>query len=385
MDCREQVSSVSHEEAAPLTNKACSGAIVAKILAGTWRQLSPTLGLSREALEPVLPLLITSGAGALAWRRLRCSGLPSRGAFHALRETYIRYALDAIAHERQVADAFRLLRSARVEPILLKGWAIGRVYPESGLRPSGDIDLLVEPAQRTRAESAIDAQPWRFQLDFQHGSVSRFVGLKFDELRDRSELMYLDGTSVRVLGPEDHLRVLCLHLLTHGAWRPLWLCDVAAALEAHPANFDWDRCLGKTKRHANWVLCTIALANLLLGAEIRDTPAREKTRSLPNWFVLSVLRQWGRVPAQLPSFADEVRKNTIMATMRSVVQRWPNPIQATIDGNGRFDNTPRLPLQLKNCAVRTAKLAFSYGHATRETDRQGSHGAETRGSTQCPE
>lgn len=340
----------------PSTNKMSAGATVARTLAGAWRHLSPTLGLSRGALEPILPLLFSSGAGALAWRRLRCSGFPSRGTFHALRETYIRYAMDAIAHERQVADALRLLRSARVEPILLKGWAIGRVYPELGLRPSGDIDLLVEPEQRTRAESAINAQPWRFQFDFEHGSVSRFGGLNFDELYDRSELVYLDGTLVRVLGPEDHLRVLCLHLLTHGAWRPLWLCDVAAALETRPANFDWDRCLGKDERLANWVLCTIALANLLLGAEITDTPARNKVSSLPRWLVFSVLREWGRVRAPLPSFVDEVRTNTLVGTLRSVIQRWPNPIQATVDVDGDFSDRLRLPFQLRACFVRMSKL-----------------------------
>ena len=43
---------------------------------------------------------------------------------------------------------------------------------------------------------------------------------------------------------EDQLRQLCLHLLRHGACRPLWLCDVAVMLESLPGDFDWDRCLG---------------------------------------------------------------------------------------------------------------------------------------------
>jgi hypothetical protein len=48
----------------------------------------------------------------------------------------------------------------------------------------------------------------------------------------------LNGAKIRILGAEDHLRLLCLHLLKHGAWRPLWLCDVAAALESRPSSFD---------------------------------------------------------------------------------------------------------------------------------------------------
>ncbi len=51
----------------------------------------------------------------------------------------------------------------------------------------------------------------------------------------RSQLVNLDGVDVRVPGLEDHLGILCLHLLHHGAFRPLWLCDIAAALETRPA------------------------------------------------------------------------------------------------------------------------------------------------------
>jgi hypothetical protein len=74
----------------------------------------------------------------------------------------------------------------------------------------------------------------------------------WDELFARSQLVPLGDSQIRILGDEDHLRIICLHLLRSGAWRPLWLCDVAVALETLSPDFDWDICLGRDPRQADW-------------------------------------------------------------------------------------------------------------------------------------
>ncbi len=66
---------------------------------------------------------------------------------------------------------------------------------------------------------------------------------------------------------ETHLRVICFHLMREGAWRPLWLVDVAAALEFRPGNFDWHYCL-RDSRRARPVVHAIGLAHRLLGVKI---------------------------------------------------------------------------------------------------------------------
>jgi hypothetical protein len=271
----------------------------------------------------------------------------------------MQYAIHAAKHEWKMGEVFRLLRSAGVEPILLKGWAIARAYPEIGLRPSGDIDLYVSPDQYAKAQAVVNTPECRrYWVDFDHDEISRFSELSFEDLYSGSELVNLNGTEVRILGAEDHLRILCLHLLKHGAWRPLWLCDVAVALEARPPNFDWHRCLGRNKRHADWVLCTVGLASSLLGAAIEDTPAKQRVGSLPGWFTRSVLKQWS-VPCvpNLPLFVDQLRGSWWKpSTLEAVGKRWPNAIQATIDADGDFSDMMRLPFQLRNCVVRSAKL-----------------------------
>jgi hypothetical protein len=165
---------------------------------------------------------------------------------------------------------------------------------------------------------------------------------------------------IRVLCAEDHLRILCLHLLKHWAGRPLWLCDVAAALESRPSHFDWDRCLGKDQRRANWILCTIKLAHQLLGARLGNIPLRDQ--NVPAWLIPSVMEQWNAPSApNLPLALGQIRKHLLEPTklLKDLHKRWPNPIQATMDAGAPLNGMLRLPLQIRSCCVRAVRLLRS--------------------------
>jgi len=337
-----------------------NGCVVAAVLSRAWRSSPPKLEKPAVELAAIVPLLVESGAGALGWWRVRHSaGHPLPSVLRRLRATYLRYAAQAFEYEREIANVFNAMRSSDVEPILLKGWAIARAYPESALRPAGDIDLYVSSDQYAKAKAVLNRYSCSYPVDLDHDTITRFCELTFEELYLRSQRVRLDDTWIRVLGAEDHLRILCLHLLKHGAWRPLWLCDVAAALESRPRDFDWDRCLGKNKRHADWVLCTLALAHCLLGAEVKDTPAGGRAKALPHWIVETVLKNWSSpCPPNLPLFLDQVGARWWrFETIRAIRQRWPNPIQATVDTGGSFENMTRLPFQICNSIFRTARLS----------------------------
>ena len=345
------------------------GHAVAAALAESWRKSPPKSKMAVRDLAAIVPLLLKSGAGALGWWRFRSSDEQLLPAIRSLRETYLRYAIHSAEHERQVVATFRVLRSGGVEPILTKGWAIARAYPEAGLRPSGDIDLYVPPERQAKAQAVLTAASrQQYWVDLEHDEINRFSEFDFAELSGRSELVNLNGTAIRVMGAEDHLRILCLHLLKHGAWRPLWLCDVAAALESRHPNFDWDRCFGRNKRRADWIACAIGLANRLLGAELKDVPVEDRANHLPRWLISSVLKQWSTpYPPNLPSFASQLKGSWWRAEILTAVrQRWPNPIQATVDGNGSFDNTTRLPFQLRDCIARAVKCAFLLHSSVRD-------------------
>jgi len=315
--------------------------------------------MSPAEIDAVMPLLLGSGAGALAWWRIhqRSRTGCAAAAIEQLRHAYLHSSIHAAKHEREVAEIFKVLRSAGIEPILIKGWAIARAYPETGLRPPGDIDLCVSPEQTATAKVILNTPEYQqYWIDLEHDEVDAFDERSFQELYSNSELLKLEDTEVRVLGAEDHLRILCLHFLKHGAWRPLWLCDVSAALESRAPTFDWDRCLGRNKRRANWVLCAIALAQQLLGAKLGDSPVKARASDLPGWLIPSVLDQWNApYPPNLGAPISESVWEPVKL-FEAIRKRWPNPIRATVAVNGRLNGVPRLPFQIGNCIVRAARL-----------------------------
>jgi hypothetical protein len=180
------------------------------------------------------------------------------------------------------------LRARGVEPILIKGWSSARHYPEAGLRPCGDVDLCVPAEQLPIAVTALSGAPLPCTVDL-HADVPDLEERSWGAVLSRSRLMPLGDVPVRLLGPEDELRLLCLHLVRHGMARPLWLCDVAACVESLPADFDWDLCLAGRPHLARWVTCVIGLARTLLDAQAAAAPQG----SVPTWVERAVLWCWG--------------------------------------------------------------------------------------------
>jgi hypothetical protein len=340
----------------PLVNGS-AGRLVAKVLAGSWRVEPPPPDISAEELSLVAPLLLESGAGALGWRKVRNSPLSATPAALELQQAYRLHTLQAGIHERNIKGVVTFFKRAAIEPVLVKGWAVARLYPERGLRPYGDIDLAFRPDQFDQAMALLETEEGKkFNVDV-HKGLRKLDDLSFEELFARSEVVTLGDVEIRVLGPEDHFRILCVHLLRHSAWRPLWLCDIAATLESRPPSFDWDRCLGRNPRQADWVACTVGLAHNLLGARVDDTPVAGRAENLPGWFIPSVLRNWDRPNPNLypplsyvPPMISYLRRPAGM--LKALRRRWPDPIEATIRMRGPFNEMPRLPFQLGNCLAR---------------------------------
>ncbi len=313
------------------------------------------------------PTLLETGAGALGWRSVSNSELRTTPVALQLREAHRLHALQAALHEREIQEVVGLFRSHRVEAVLVKGWAIARLYVEPGLRPYGDIDLCVHPDQYLTAKELLNTETGRkYRVDL-HNGFARFGKHPWDELYARSQCSGIDGMTVRTLGPEDHLRLLCFHFLREGAWRPLWLCDVAVALEARVPAFDWDLCLGTNQRSRDWVACTLALAQHLLKANMNGVPATACAKQLPSWLLPSVLKEW-----EVRSIYERHKSPMTRAWRRPIHSlkrircHWPSPVEATIDLNGPFNEIPRLPFQLGNCFLRAVNFLLHFRGMIRE-------------------
>ena len=344
------------------------GQLIAEMLTGSWRSLPPAIEGTASELKEMTPLLQSSGAAALCWWRVQYSDLRDVAAAKELRQAYRQQTLRALLKQETIKQTITLLRSVGIEPILVKGWAAARLYTEPGLRPYIDIDLCVRPEQFAAAKTALkNLTDKQHEVDLHHGFET--LGGGVDEIYSRSQLAQLEETSVRVPSPEDHLRILCIHMLREGAWRPLWLCDIAAAVESRPANFDWDYCLGKKRLWSNWIICALRLAHQLLGADIKNTPAAEKINPLPRWLTRALLKEWGSSrPAMtqrhFAPMASYLRHPSDLMT--GFRHRWPNPIEATIVARGTFNGLPRLPYQIGCYLAHGAKFAARLPKLLRE-------------------
>jgi hypothetical protein len=332
------------------------GSLVSAALWGAWRAAAAPFAGSEDDLVEATPLLIHGGAAGLAWWRIRDTPLSDTTCGRALRDRYRRQAVRASIHASAVAGAVGTLREAGVDPILGKGWAAALNYPHPGFRPDGDIDLYVHEDQHGLAREALaTAEGSPFPVDLHRGFADG--GRPWREAQKRSRLVRVCDTEVRIFGEEEHLRLLIAHLLRHGAWRPLWLCDVASALEHRAPEFDWDRVLHGDRRAADWIACTTALAHRLLGVDMTGVPARVAEQHVPRWLITSVLRQWGT-----PSFVPQGRRVPMRTVLRhdpwntvdAVLMRWPNAVEATVGVGGSPHDGPRLPFQLAECLRRGA-------------------------------
>jgi Uncharacterised nucleotidyltransferase len=336
------------------------GPIIARLLAGAWRPGAPPPEVGPSELAQVANLLHQTGTGALAWWRVRGTPLEHTETTEGLRQAYRIHALEAVRHAVRTVDALDRLDAAAIEPLLVKGWAVARHYPEVGLRSYTDLDLIVPPGRGPVARAALTGPPdLGYPVDL-HDGLANLYRFAFEDLAERAEVASLRGRPVLVLCPEDSLRLLALHALRHGVFRPLWLIDLAVEVECRPAGFDWGRCLGPDRRRADWVLCAVALAHRLLGARVEGTPAEARAATLPRWFVQAVLRNWARGDGRShmePVFRAFVARLGHPAELWSEARlRWDRPIEATLEVGAPMNGLPRWPFQVGAVVRRSPEL-----------------------------
>jgi hypothetical protein len=330
--------------------------LVARALAGAWRNSPPPLPLSPAEFAEIVPLLLTTGGAGLGWWRIRHSALRTSPVALLLKQAYRYQTLLAALHEQQLIQVLTRLRSVGVKPLLIKGWAAARLYPEPGLRPYGDLDLFLCPEEHPAAAAALkDLVDQGCPVDL-HVGVRPLSDRNSEEMDRRAGWVGVGDTEARTLSPEDQLRFLCQHLLDHGAWRPLWLCDVAAALDSRPAAFDWTYFLEGGRHRSDGIICALVLTHQLLGARLDDTPLARKCNDLPGWFVAAVVRRWGAGYHHREPLIHHLRQRT--GVLESICRSWPDPITATVCVRAPFNGLPRLPFQIAFCLKRSAQIAM---------------------------
>lgn len=261
------------------------------------------------------------------------------------------YLLKKRLTEVVIGRAFRAFREKGIEPILIKGWAAARNYPASKPRFSVDVDIAVSSGDYEAARQMVDGpQPHISGVDL-HRELRHLDTAPWKRLFSNSEVVQLDGGQIRILCPEDHLRVLCVHWLTNGGESLERLWDIVYAVRNRPVSFDWSKCLDAvSENRQRWILATIALAHKYLGLELDGIPFKIESDALPGWLTRCVEKAWAENLAAMPLESQMRNPRGFLQQLRKRIP--PNPIQATINCEGDFDDGPRFGYQMRDMCHR---------------------------------
>lgn len=270
-----------------------------------------------------------------------------------LQQAFRFHALEAVRRKRDLEFVLRAFNDVGLKPILFKGWTLTQFYALPALRPYGDFDILVDDNDALTARNVISGLPenLRTLVDLDMRVFQRFLpDRSYAQLAARASTGEVGEGQFRLLAPEDHLRLVCLHQLDHGAWRPLWLCDVAAFIEHLPPNFHWGLCLEGNARLSEGVVALVSLAEQLLSARV---PFGTPTKRVPAWFRDAVLRGWASGYRAPPESLHNLRRLEWRQAAKAVAARWPDAVTSTLHLRAPFRGVPRTILQLAELGRRT--------------------------------
>jgi Uncharacterised nucleotidyltransferase len=308
-----------------------------------------------DAQLSLAPVLLDTGCGALGWWKIRGTSAATLPAASALQQAFRVHALESVRRRRDLEHVLLHFNSAGLEPVLFKGWTLTGLYAHPALRPFGDIDVLVDVKDEAVARRVIAGLPeaLRELVDLDMRVLERFLpDREFGELAARTNVESVGQGRYRLLAPEDHLRLLCLHQLDHGGWRPLWLCDVAAFIERLPPSFQWKLCLRGNSHLSDGVLSLASLAAELLGAQLPMAIARNEA---PRWFRDATLRAWAGGYKAPPDSLHSLYRLGFRRAVAAVRARWPDPVTSTLHLRAPFRRVPRLVLQLAELGRRAVR------------------------------
>lgn len=251
--------------------------------------------------------------------------------------------------ELRIATIFKALDEQRIEALLIKGWAAARNYPQPFERLSLDVDAAVKPESYAAAEKYLEEREIR-GVDL-HEGLRHLDTLAWNRLYARAETVEIGGARVKILCAEDHLRVLCAHWLGDGGADKERLRDIFYAVENRPVDFDWERCLDAAGlKRRKWTVCAVGLARKYLGLDLAHTPLVDEAKDLPRWLTETVEREWTRNIRLKPLHLCLGSGKEFYEQIKLRVP--PNPIQATVDVGGAFDEGTRVPHQIGSLFVR---------------------------------
>ena len=154
-----------------------------------------------------------------------------------------------------------------------------QLYPDPALRPTSDLDLLIQKHHLLRADEILsrigyrrapDAHSWEFDVTYDQATFythdemlavdlhwellsnpifASVARIELDGVWKRSVVVKFGGEPVLALCPEDLLIYLALHLAIHHAYSGLiWQLDIVLLLERYGNELDWNTVVERARQ-----------------------------------------------------------------------------------------------------------------------------------------
>ena len=234
-------------------------------------------------------------------RRCHFSGIPA-SVCTGWEDQHRRAVARALYHQKALVDIAAAFEERRIPFILLKGEALSKaLYPQEGLRPYYDLDLLIRPESYEAAKAILMDLGFRLKRQGEETEKRRLFGeLEFEKEDPRSlpvdlhwdtlmvswekqslfrepgtwtslDQIRLRNRALPVLGGESLLLYLCIHFAFHQVFDGLiLLCDLFLVLRRDAERIDWDKLLALASRcrcqHALYY--SLSFVEALMGAQV---------------------------------------------------------------------------------------------------------------------
>jgi hypothetical protein len=236
-------------------------------------------------------------------KKLNCQSQVPEQVLQALQFAYTRVNVTNLLVYRNVALLAESFDRAHIPLVFLKGIALAEpLYRDIGLRPMGDIDILVPEHCVSNAASLLVEQGYTPSLEFTSSFIELFEEGSFIPFKQsqipieihwhliylryyyeripvswfwqRTQQISLAGHSVSVLSPEALLVHLVMHyFFQHKSEGLLWSHDIALLVAHYRESFNWDQVFATARNwHLGHVLQTV----------IRETEQRWSIQLIPE-------------------------------------------------------------------------------------------------------
>ena len=243
------------------------------------------------------------GVLALVAHDLKANGW--RGVPPAVVDDMVRYRSSLTARNlflaRRLLEVLAVLENAGIAALPYKGPALAvAAYGDLGLRPFGDLDIVVSERQALAAKALLESRGYRsliprtdseeagrlprsayaFPLRSADGRVlveihwklTHSLPVTLDDLLVGAEPLPLLGSTVPGICAEQLLLVLCVHGTKHAWDRLEWTCSVAHLVSRSPS-LDWARVAAQARSvgASRSLALGLVLAARLAGAAVPPT------------------------------------------------------------------------------------------------------------------